>query len=313
MLEIKEYKNGDEEKIMELFEDVFKQEMPLQYWKWNYNNELFSDKYINLMWDKNILAGHYAIIPVNMMVKNKLVKTGLSMTTMTSCQYGKRGIFKNLATDLYTKIYNEVDLVWGFPNNNSIYGFLKNLSWKQIMDITMYTCETYKANNKSKHIKSIFEFDEKFDRLFENVKNRYSIIVCRDSKYLNWRYKENPQNKYLYLVYEEEDNYLGYCIYKLYKNENEEEQCDIVDMLAINEEIFTELLKYTLDNMAEIKVEHANLWMNNVEFLECAKKVGFIETSFKTHVGCKINGDNLDEDVYNYNNWYLTMGDSDVF
>lgn len=313
MLEVKEYKDGDEEKIIDLFEDIFNQNMSLEYWKWNYDNELFSEKYINLMWDNTTLAGHYAIIPVNMIINKKMVKTGLSMTTMTSSQYKKKGIFKTLASDLYSKINNEVDLVWGFPNNNSIHGFLKYLNWKQIMDIPMYTCQTYKSNSSNPNIKSIDKFDEKFDSLFESVKNKYKIIVCRDSKYLNWRYEENPQNKYLYLVYEKDDNYLGYCIYKLYKNENGKEQCDIVDMLAINGQIFTEILGYTLNRMADIKVEQANLWMNNSEFLKCAKRVGFNETDFKTHVACKINCDNLDEDIYNYSNWYLTMGDSDVF
>lgn len=313
MLEIKEYKNGDEEKIIDIFEEIFKQKMSLQYWNWNYDNELFSEKYINLMWDNKILAGHYAIIPVNMIINNKLVKTGLSMTTMTSLKYGKKGIFKTLAGDLYTKIYNDVDLIWGFPNNNSIHGFLKYLDWKQIMDIPLYICKVYKSNNSNINIKSIVKFDEKFDSLFETIKNKYKIIVCRDSKYLNWRYEENPQNKYFYLVYERDDNYLGYCIYKLYKDSNGKEQCDIVDILAINGEVFTEILRYTLDKMADIKIEQANLWMNNSEFIECAKKIGFNESDIKTHVACKINCDNLAEDIYDYSNWYLTMGDSDVF
>lgn len=313
MLELKEYNKGDENKIIDLFKKTFKQNMSLEYWKWNYDNELFSEKYINLMWDKNILAGHYAVIPVNMLINNKLIKSGLSMTTMTALEYGKRGIFKSLASDLYTKIYNDVDLVWGFPNNNSIHGFLKHLGWKQIMDIPMYTCKTYKANTSNSNIKAIANFDEKFDDLFETVKEKYKIIVCRDSKYLNWRYEENPQNKYYYLVYEKDKKYLGYCIYKMYKVEDGKEQCDIVDILAVNEEIFTEMLSYTVHKMNDIKVEQVNLWINSNEFLECAKKIGFNETYFKTHVTCKINCDYLNEDIYDSSNWYLTMGDSDVF
>lgn len=312
MLEIKNYKNGDEVQIINLFKDAFCKNLSIDLWKWTYNSNLFNQKYIKLMWDKNILAGHYAVIPIKLYEDGKDLLSGLSMTTMTSSLYKKRGIFRELALNLYFETYNKINLVWGFPNDNSIHGFVKYLGWKHVGDIYIYRCKSKKYTIKEDNIKEVEFFDKKVNDLFEIVKNTYKIISNRNAEYLNWRYKEHAENTYSYIVYEINKSYLGYCIYKIYEDNNEK-YCDIVDIISVNQEVFKSLLEYLNNKMNNIGVQYLNMWMNDKENLNIAKNIGFYKTDLGTHFGIKINCDSLKEDIYKFSDWYITMGDSDVY
>ena len=127
-MEIRGYQAGDEEKIYELFKMAFKKEIVPDFWKWRFlDNPFHKEPFIDLMWDGDTLAGHYAVSPIGMKVNGESVLTALSMTTMTNPNYGGQGIFPKLADSIYKKLTDvNVQYVWGFPNMNSHYSFIKN-------------------------------------------------------------------------------------------------------------------------------------------------------------------------------------------
>ena len=97
-MEIQMYQAGDEFAIVDLFETVFQRPWSLEQWKWRFGNNPAGNHKIALMWDKKVLAGHYAVSPVNMYLNESPLKTALSLTTMTHPDYGGRGVFKALST-----------------------------------------------------------------------------------------------------------------------------------------------------------------------------------------------------------------------
>lgn len=317
MLEIKNYNKNDEIEIIRLFKKAFFKEMKPYQWRWNYEDNLSDKKFIKLMWDDENLVGHYAIVPNIMKICGENYWTGLSMTTMTSPQYKKQGIFVKLASNLYEEIFNKVPVIYGFPNNNSLHGFKKYLGWNHVTDIEMYNCYSYKLNLNflDKNIKNADFLDDRINILFEKFSNKfknYKVMIKRDKKYLNWRYDLNPYNKYFYLVYEKDNEYLGYCVYKIFKDKGKK-NCDLVDIIALDSKIYESLLKNLIDLMACNNVFKINSWFINKENLKIAEKVGFKKNNLITHFGIKLNGDFLKLNIFNMENWYLTMGDSDVF
>lgn len=311
---IKEYKSGDEIEIIKLFKEVFNKEMTLSYWKWRYGKS--KEKYISLMWDNEKLVGHYALFPIEVYIGNELIKTGFSMTTMTSEHYKNLGIFKTLANKLYS--YSKLNLIWGFPNNNSLHGFTKYLNWNHIFDIDMLVIDLKNINcgiKVSENILSVNKCTSDVNELLKKVVLycNYTIITNRSYEYLNWRYVYNPIHKYYILEYRENNILKGYCIYKMYLL-SDNMYGDIVDILCINRIIFKQLIKAAIRNIKINGGEYANIWMIKDEFVSILIDIGFRYGNNITHFGICVNPDKVFSDyALNIKNWYLTMGDSDVF
>lgn len=312
-LTIKDYNKGDEAKIIDLFLKVFQKEMTKSYWNWRYDKGIINEKYIKLAWDNDVLAAHYAVCPVYLSIDKSIEKTGFSMTTMTNSNYQKLGLFRKLAKKLYDDNFGNLKIIWGFPNNNSLHGFIKHLNWNHIKDINMLTMDL--KNLKSNDCNNIVEkdcFDESYDDFFKKFMDKYKIIVVRNQKYLNWRYIENPSNHYTLIEYRENDSLKGYCVFKLF-NAGDSILGDIVDVLAENVDVFRKLILDALHKLKDENAVGANIWMNNKEFRSELMDIGFKESDTITHFGVKINSDIDKDTLLNFDNWYLTLGDSDVF
>ncbi|WP_216456127.1 GNAT family N-acetyltransferase [Clostridium simiarum] len=311
-LSIEKYKIGDEYRILELFNEVFKKEMKLEYWTWRYNRS--SKRYINLMWDDKILAGHYAVFPIKIKYNGSFIESGFSMTTMTSNNYKKLGIFKTLANQLYLDSYNELKIIWGFPNNNSLHGFIKYLEWNNLFDVNMLRIDIelieQELKNKYNFIHMIDKFTNDYNELFSAISNKYDFIVKRDADYLNWRFIKNPENKYYILEYREDNVLKGYSVYKIYEEENIL-YSDIVDFLAINKYVFIELINKTLICIKKHSAKFANIWVTDLEYKKQLSDIGFKDKGLTTHFGILKNGEI--EILKDSKKYYLTMSDSDVF
>lgn len=315
-LQIKKYKVGDRKKILSLFEEVYDKKMSEEYWNWRYDNNLIGQKYIELMWNEDVLVGHYALFPIEIKVGNEIKKTGFSMTTMTSQRYQKQGVFNRLAKSLYDYSYNDLCLIWGFPNNNSLHGFIKYLNWKLIKDIPMLevSVEGFKASEvEDNSLINIDSFSKDYDELFNIVSLNHKIMVKKDSNYLNWRYFNNPDIKYYFIEYRKNKQLCGFCAYKLYKNEKILNGY-IVDILATGEYIFAKLINGAIEQLKSLNAKNIYIWMNDPRYLQILNEMNFRETNRITHFGCRLNSyEEFNIDICDYNNWYVMMGDSDVF
>ncbi|RUA34795.1 MAG: hypothetical protein DSY77_04065 [Bacteroidetes bacterium] len=216
-MEIKKYKPSDEIEILKLISLAFGQNMSKEFWEWRYlNNPSLEKPLINLMWDKDKLVGHYAVSPVTLNVNNEKVLTALSMTTMTHPDYGGRGIFTDLAKNLYHDIYSNdnVQAVWGFPNSNSHYGFLSKLDWKDI-GIVHFLRLYIDDISKIEKVKYKVSYDfsaQHAAKIKEN--NKGEISVHKDANYLNWRYRDHPDNEYQIIELTNHDN-LEFVVIKI--------------------------------------------------------------------------------------------------
>ena len=320
------YKGVDEHQIVQLFKQAFNRDMGLDYWNWRFKGNVEGKIQIDLMFDGELLVGHYAVSPIRMICNGKSILTGLSNNSMTHPDYGRRGIFKTLASSLYSRITNEgVELVWGFPNQASYYGFMHRLGWLPIKDMPMLTLskDNLKHFNlaQPKHkVETISHFDPAFDNLWERLRDefasRFRYFVVRDSKYLNWRYGQNPMYHYKILCIREGDDYLGYAVTKFY-NGGEQLIGDIVDTFCVSDkEVFLSLIHQSISYLSQTASQIC-CWMNeSCQFYEYLREAGFVESSFVTHFGARPLSNLAEEEreyLADYSNWYLTMGDSDVY
>ena len=312
-MEFRRYQSNDENHITKLFRETFKKDMTEEYWRWRYqDNPDINENLINLAWDGGILAGHYALSSVKLYVNNTQLNAALSMTTMTNPKYQGKGLFTTLADGLLGS--SSLDVVFGVPNEHSIRGFINRLGFKLIKDIPMLELDLALIDGfyEGDECKTITHFDNSFDTFFEEICKKYYAITSRNKDRMNWRFVDNPQNEYTISVFAEGNRIRGYIITKKFVQLGEL-RADIVDIIVSDKIVLGELFDYSLSMLKSEGVSKVNMWFSDGDLYPVVYKTGFRETGQTFHFIIKDNREEKDEMLYNFNNWYITMGDIDLF
>jgi GNAT superfamily N-acetyltransferase len=167
-------------------------------------------------------------------------------------------------------------------------------------------------------VRKINQFDSRFDELWEKVYMKFNIATIRDSQYLDWRYIRNPQFRYTVFGAEEDGNLSGFVVLRCEK-EKDMMRGLIIDLLVDpNQEMTANcLIGESLKFFRSQKVASVNTWMfeHNHIFYGLLRKNGF---SLKSTDNVIVVIKSYSQDISNNylkdtHNWYLTMGDCDVF
>lgn len=313
-LDIRPYQSGDEYSILKLFEQSYGHPLGEKVWTWRFRDNPAGHGVINLVWDGNVLASHYAVTPVYVRISGKDWLTGLSGTTMTHPDYRGRGLFPILARKTYSRMAElGMAMVWGFPNVLSHRGFVRDLGWRDIYEIPKFQLlldNHVKIPPTQEYIVSLASFDERFDNLWNCVKDDYLIIARRDCAHLQWRYAQNPSERYSILAFVQKENVLGYTVFKRYQ-----EELQVIDILAKEVQVAEELIWQVVRFAHTESVKSVGLWLNvNHPLHHALEKKDFRNAEPVTYFGGLGLSACLDASgLYDYHQWYVTMGDSDVF
>lgn len=320
-MEIKSFENGDENAIIELFNIVFKRSMSMEYWRWRFENNPAGKHMLSLMWDQGKLVGHYAVSPVRLRINNIEYLSALSMATMTHPEYGGRGIFSLLANDLYGKLESNPNFVsiWGFPNLNSHYGFIKNLGWDDISQVMHLSTPVSKisSNNYDFHITQSNSFNDFHENKMDIVVSSKKVSVIRSVKYLKWRYEDNPNNTYFIFNHMSEcieDS--GFIVVKKYPDPNNANIFNLyvteIGIQKHQEKLLYALLSYASNffNQPEATI---NLWLSLFDNRYIIfEKLGFAPIGKSTYFSARSNHLHSSA-IKDYRNWYLSYSDSDIY
>lgn len=250
---MRDYRPGDENGILQLWRDAFPEgEMERtspDYWHWQFMAPPAGKGKIKLAVDGDKIVGQYAVIPVAMQMMGDQMVGSLSLDTMTHPDYQRLGIFKTLANQVYMELGQEdIPLTYGFPNENSLNGFVKYLGWAHISTLTflfkplrgdrllssvfpkflsrLLSPFAFKAgnllfrikpqsDNSKKKTRWIEHFDERAELIWRQVYDSTKIALTRNHDFLNWRYIHNPSRDYLAIGYYERDSLLAYTVFRL--------------------------------------------------------------------------------------------------
>lgn len=297
--------------LQELFKKCFNRSMDEKYFKWRYIDNTNQDLLVYVALENEKVIANYSVFPCNLCRGDEIKKAALSMTTMTHPDYTGRGIFVKLAENLYNEMIKRgYDVVFGFPNNNSHRTFISKLKWKDIYEIPTMSLLT--ENLEINIIDSEYEiikdneFKLDYSKLF--LEKKY-IHIEKNNNYLRWRFSENPINKYINYVLTKDDTVFAHCVVKPYiKGE--------IDIVYANS-IDPSLLKILINNIIVInqeKIKKVNTWVpiGSDNHILC-EKMGFTNITPITYFGAKILNDYNEDIIFNFKEWYIQMGDSDVY
>jgi GNAT superfamily N-acetyltransferase len=324
MLEMREYKPGDEDVIRDLFATSFRRPAyPMAYWRWRFLDNPERHMMIQLMWDDDRLVGHYAVSPIRMMISGESVPAALSMVTMTHPDYAGRGILTKLADRVYEtgRDRGKAFVVLGFPNDNSHYALIKNLRWVNREQIpTFFIDPTRVADTASARsdITIVENFGDAHLAAQARTQVGFDFWVAKVPATLTWRYLQHPTHAYT--VFEHRDGDAAYyAVTKLaYLYDTEDiADIDIVELVFPPDgALLTSLLcrvkaHYRAGNRPTI--QRINLWLpvDDEKHLPL-ERVGFANGLRVTYACLRI----LDEryaGLQRQLRWSYSMGDSDLY
>jgi len=304
-MELRPYAPGDEAAILGLFELSFGKPLAEAFWRWRFLDDPHGEPLIELAWDGDVLAAHYAVSPTTLAVEGERRPASLSMTTMTHPDYRGQGLFGQLATRLYGRLA-ELDhvAVFGFPNAQSHRGFVRDLGWSDVHEIPMLRLPVATAVAlDAADTRVVNELDPSFDALFERCRRLRPVLGWRDAQHLAWRYLAHPVNDYTIVAAP-----TGYAVSKRIGDD-----LDIVDLLVVDEDagVMRSLLGGIL--AASPTAGAVNLWMTLASPLHLElERIGFVPSEPTTYFGVRGLAP-TSVDLGDVRTWYYAMGDSDVF
>ncbi len=322
--------------------------LDLLKWQHQQNLQGINSIYYAIDRETQDIAAIYTYLPVVLTCMGKVVNGMQSFDTLTDKRHRSKGLFIKLAS----KIENEErqknnELVYGFPNENSVHGFVNKLGFTYFGEVPFIikpfrisyfirkilkktggedvqsNCkinfEINPGQNKLFEIKEISEFDKKYDALYDKISSLIAIGVNRDSAYMNWRYKAKPGENYARYGIYSNDQLAGVIVFTL-KDKHGGKIGYLMEFLydPENEKAGKELLKFCKRILRRNKADLILGWCFDHSFnFSCLQKSGFFKFPKKLRpqkLGfiTKTLNSNNSKDIYDIKNWYLSYSDSDT-
>ncbi|MBW1860129.1 MAG: GNAT family N-acetyltransferase [Deltaproteobacteria bacterium] len=345
---VRPYRDGDEKLLPDLYKSADDMPFDFRYWHWLFKANPAGNGYVWLAEDDGVLAGQYAIIPTRMHLQGKPIRCAQALAAMTHPDYRNQGIFTKVAQALFEATGSgEVDLVYGFPNDQSRHGHLKHLdffvlenltTWVRPLDIARVL--NLKTGNQviskplgksaqavfntfyPRHIRSDTDiriestsrFPKEVDNLFQSCAPKFQNLIIRDYEYLKWRYEDHPTHSYRIFLGYRGDILRGYCVCGTAVRKSIEIGL-IMDLFSDpnDKDMATSLIERAVGYMTEQNMMLAACILTSKSpFLRQLKSLGFILPAKTFTYVIRNNSDKLDPSTLRHvKDWHITFGDAD--
>jgi GNAT superfamily N-acetyltransferase len=298
---------------------------PLEHWRWKFldkpQGKMISVKTVS---DGNIV-GCYHGVEMNVKIGEDLVLSSNGVDVAVHPDYRRMGMYSKMnAARLKLRVAEGARLgVWTSGNpilidhqiNPDSFVFPKPLArLVRIRDIDLHLKQTptdhkqlYKtghriiqainraynmlkpdiALNENIQITEIKHFGDKIDEFWEKVSASYSYIMERDKTFLNWRYCDPRGGEYHVCIAEEEENILGFCVYRINKKEVDYPQAYIIDLLTLprRRDVREILVKHAVDYIDKSGINIIrSLNVKDNTIFRTLKKFGFVDSRMEQYV-----------------------------
>lgn len=120
-----------EKNILDLFFRAYNRKLSAELWHWLYIDNPCGEPIVSLCYSADQLVGHFAVVPLELKLDDKLIKAAVACTTMVDAEYAAYGVFFKLVEMVFAKLRLEnCQTVMGFPNKNSTPVMQAYFAWK---------------------------------------------------------------------------------------------------------------------------------------------------------------------------------------
>ena len=320
----------------------------LELLKWNHQQNLQNTQSIYYAIDPltGNIAAIYTYLPVVFTCMGHTVNAMQSFDTLTDKDHRGKGLFIQLASKIEAEERTKNnELVYGFPNENSVHGFVNKLKFHYFGEVPFmikplrvsffinkllkkHAADTADSNctviiklpgagKDNTIIKEMLRFEEDYNSLYQKVAPQIKIGVKRDAAYMNWRYVDKPFEIYSKYGFYEKGELKGVVVFCL-KNKHGGKIGYLMELLFTEEYAGKKLMHFCNKNLKLNKADLILGWVFKHSFnYNIIKKSGYFHFPEKLRpqklgfIAKLLNSTN-NKDIYNIKNWYLSYSDSDT-
>lgn len=333
--EIRQYRPGDEDKIVRTFNNIFSTGNPdyvprtVEQWKWEWIDNPAGNQIMLGIEESGEVICQYCCLPCFVNLRGEKVVSGQGVDSFLDPTYRqglkKEGIFLRVARR-YFKEFAVPEITafgYGFPNDKAYRVGVKMLRYHEIRkpQTTLFRnlfemsdeADVGGKASAAVQIEEVESFDQRFDAFWSDLMPAYPMAAWRDAEYLNWRYKGCHWIPYrIFTALDASGSLAGFCVVRAGWQGH--------PILAVTEVLthpdddgtFAELLRHVVRFARENGQQRIEMWFAETsKAFAKAGEMGFRnEGSYFNLVG-RFYRDDLDLD-YAYANWYYTLGDMDI-
>jgi hypothetical protein len=296
---------------------------------------------------KGKIVAHQGALSVKVKVNNKYYISGWFVETMTLEEV--RG--KAIGPMVVQKALEELPFNLSLGQTDLMRKLQLNMGWKEVCTVNNYIYAINPTNILQNKIKFLFlkqtvgliykigqnilnrlgcrlprgewkltegkRFGEEYEQLWNNVENNIKCTVVRDANYMNWKYVEQPGQQFTILELRQDAQLKGVIVLLVKESDRiyNYSRGFILDIVTPQEDIRLThgLLEGAKQHLRSKKVDMINCVLKSNKIIGHIKRYGFINKGIRHHFLVASESINAEEknDIFNKNNWYLSMSDSD--
>jgi GNAT superfamily N-acetyltransferase len=346
-LSVRNYREGDEAQILELYRVVHGRSMSQAHWKWLFMDNPAGRALICVTEAHGRIVSHQATWPRILKVGEEYVKSHTGGQAMTHPDYRRQGLWELAHRKLLEELANEgIPFRYGPTQNVRSYpgaiklGFFdicvipsmrKVLNWGKILgsrtrmgflgniwtDLMLGTYPKVRVHSDLRDIEvnRVSSFDNGIDEFWTKVSHNARVMGVRDRKYLNWRYVDRPGYDYAIYLARRQEEILGYIV--LCHREEDLVRGYILDLLTLpgQDSIAQLLINKAIEHFRRQKADTIRCWMlKHISYYNIIRKMGFasVGTKLPAHIMVYTLTDKVKpEFLKDPSNWFYSMGDED--
>lgn len=335
-VKIRDYRPGDGPGVVDLLNDVFVDGDPdyaprtLEQWEWIYEKNPAGQEIVIAEAPDGRIAGHYACIPYRIQLDGQVSTCGQGVDSMVRAEY-RRGL---KTEGLFLKVAKRYFEQYGVPDNHAYgYGFPNKKAYRIGVRILKYSpihtpvvtlgrnlfdksedTEVGCGADASGSVVQLDRLDARVDRLWSRIASDVKMGTIRDAEFLNWRFLDCPfgphqafglldGNGELRGLYIARDNWSGPPIEAL------------VEFLvpASDAGAAMRLAQHAVERARRVGQQRVELWVPPWHpHFKLLLGHGFIREDSPFNLCVKIYDPDLKPEWVR-ENWYYSIGDTDVF
>jgi hypothetical protein len=334
------YRRGDEFAIIDLRRGLrevkVRDRNSVEHWRHENLGNPEGKSIVVLAAEGDRILSQFVLAPRTVQVLGRRAPSYQSMEVMTRSSERRKGHFTRLGFMAQgTAERLGCDVLWAFPNRNSIAGFVDRFGWNVVGQVPLLVRpllgpvrarRPWFSRNGESHdgmeVREVDAFDDRIEDLLEDLNGSHPVVFPRTVERLNWRYTSIADRVYRKYVYHADGGRDGFAVYRIARMAG----LVVVVIMELHARDGMEwALRFLETGLARLQRKYRprlalamtpdHTWQHRV-----LRRAGFARLPdglgphrFRLTIRVDEHMRPLSDVLHDMDSWYLSFGDNDVF